>query len=146
MTIKYILSVIFLSIFLLSCSTDPVAIDYHTDQCADCKMMISDSRFGAELVTKKGKIFKYDAIECMIRAYISQGESEFAHVMVTDFNSPSTLINAKESTYLVSTSRPSPMGGNLSGYYESSSIDKTLLHSESVILDWDGLVQHYEMK
>ena len=52
----------------LSCSTDPEPISFGVDQCTLCRMNISDSKFGAEIVTKKGKIFKYDAAECMLNA------------------------------------------------------------------------------
>ncbi len=38
---------------------------YSQDACHHCKMIISDKRFGAEFVTEKGKIYKFDAIECL---------------------------------------------------------------------------------
>ena len=42
--------------FLTGCSTEPLPIRYGQDNCDFCKMTISDHRFGAEIVTKKGKI------------------------------------------------------------------------------------------
>jgi copper chaperone NosL len=40
--------------------------------------------------------------------------------MVTDFLQPAELIDATNATYLVSDSRPSPMGGDLSAYLNYS--------------------------
>jgi copper chaperone NosL len=126
-----------------SCSTEPQPIEYHADQCAECKMMISDQRFGAELVTKKGKIFKYDAAECLVRAVKVKGESEFAHIMVTDFKSPTQLIDATSATYLISELRPSPMGANLSAYKEKNQIDDSLIQENAEILDWKQILANF---
>ena len=41
-------------------------INYGVDACAYCKMNIVDPKFGAELITKKGRVYKFDAIECMV--------------------------------------------------------------------------------
>ena len=65
--IKNLMMLLVFSVFMFSgCSLEPKPIEYGEDQCDACKMRISDSRFGAELVTTKGKIYKYDA---MFRAH-----------------------------------------------------------------------------
>ena len=47
---------IFISIFILiGCSTKVEQINYNKDVCAYCGMMITDRKFGAELITKKEK-------------------------------------------------------------------------------------------
>ena len=110
----FILSVVTIS--LVSCSLDMKPINYNEDQCASCKMIISDKRFGAELVTNKGKVFKYDAAECMLREVAKEGKRKYARIGITHFIDPGTLKNAEEAAYLVSENRPSPMGANLSCY------------------------------
>jgi len=50
---------------LTACSHEPDPIRYGKDACAHCKMTIMDKRFSAELITAKGKVFKFDAAECM---------------------------------------------------------------------------------
>jgi len=58
------------SIFLLlSCSTGSQPINYGKDNCDFCKMTIMDQKFGTEIVTKKGKIYKFDSDECMRNFY-----------------------------------------------------------------------------
>ena len=34
-----------------------------------CKMTLVDKKFGAEVVTKKGKVYKFDDLNCMIKFY-----------------------------------------------------------------------------
>lgn len=127
----------------ISCSTEPQPIEYHVDQCADCKMNISDQRFGAELVTIKGKIYKYDAAECMIRAVNLKGEAEFEHILVTDFNKPKQFIDATSATFLISELRPSPMGANLSSYVGKDQIEATMINEEAKILDWNQILDYF---
>ena len=127
----------------ISCSTEPKPIEYHVDQCAECKMNISDQRFGAELVTKKGKIYKYDAAECMIRAVKVAGDSEFAHILVTDFKQPTQFIDATTATFLVSELRPSPMGANLSANVGKEFIDEAFIDDTSEILDWKQILSNF---
>ncbi len=56
-----------LSFLLVSCKVEESPINYGKDACKYCKMKIVDQQHAAEIVTKKGKPFKYDAIECMVR-------------------------------------------------------------------------------
>lgn len=104
------------TIFLASCQVKPREINYGHDQCAACKMMITDARFGAELVTKKGKTFKYDALECMLPVVIKNGLDTYAFILATDFQNPGTLQDAATLNFLITDKIPSPMGKNLSAH------------------------------
>lgn len=57
---------IFLLLFVLtSCSNKIQDINYGSDSCDFCSMGIVDQGHASQLVTTKGKNFKFDAIECM---------------------------------------------------------------------------------
>ncbi|MBK8506640.1 MAG: hypothetical protein IPL46_33270 [Saprospiraceae bacterium] len=114
MRISYIY--LFIGVILCSCTVGPVAINYGVDQCHACRMTISDQRFGAELVTTKGKVFKFDAIECMIPEVIKQEGDAYAFKMATDYAMPAKLIDVAELDFLQSPEIPSPMGRNLSAH------------------------------
>ena len=43
-------------LFLSSCSAKPEPFNYGKDICADCSMTIMDPKFGAQIITDKGKI------------------------------------------------------------------------------------------
>ncbi len=109
-------SIVTILILSVACKISPEEINYDFDECAFCKMKISDSRFGAELVTGKGKVYKYDSPECLFATLAEESVEDHSYILVTDFTTPKTLITAQDATYLISPNRPSPMGGNLSAY------------------------------
>ena len=123
--------------FLIGCKVEPRQIDYNMDQCHACKMMIVDNRFGCELVTTKGKVFKYDAIECLVPEVVMNGEDYYEYILVTHFDEPAVLKNARESYYLIHAERPSPMGQNLSAYSE-----KMLNNFTEEWYTWNELVEY----
>lgn len=106
---------LFIGFFAMSCSIDPTPIAYGNDECKFCMMKIMDERFGAEVVTEKGKIFKFDSIECMMR-FLNETPGKNNHVLVTHVNAPNMLQDAATSHYVICKHIPSPMGGNLSSY------------------------------
>src|SRR5690606_32241093 len=53
-------------------SGGPKPINYGKDQCAHCRMTVSDARFGSQLVTKKGRAFHFDDVQCLV-AYVEGG-------------------------------------------------------------------------
>ncbi len=64
---KYFIAIfLLLSLVTASCGSNPEPINYGHDECEFCRMQISDNRYGAELVTDKGKVYKFDSIECLI--------------------------------------------------------------------------------
>ena len=119
----------------VSCSTDPEQINFGTDQCALCKMIISEQRFGSEIVTKKGKIFKYDGAECMMNA-LNLGNVNYddaAGFYVIDAANPKQLTDAVNASYLISEKLPSPMGANLSAYSKKSDAEAKIRAIEEAL-------------
>jgi len=113
-----------LTICLGGCSTKPQPIRIGQDNCDFCKMAISDNRFGAEIVTKKGKIFKFDDEHCIIGFLNTKKitQQEIAGVYFTDFNSPHQLINVAEAHFLQSPALKSPMNGNIAAFTSEDSL------------------------
>lgn len=116
--LKKILLPLILSLSWIACTPEIVPIDYGADNCDNCMMTISDQRYGAELLTQKGKAYKFDAIECLAAFHIDPANTELEvhSIWITDFSSPGTLIDAKQATFLKSTTLKSPMGLYLSGH------------------------------
>ena len=133
-------------IILSSCNVSPEAIHYNFDECAYCKMKISDIRFGAELVTTKGKIYKYDSAECLVRTYIEDEQKKYAYILVTNYGQTHNLMDASTSTYLISENQPSPMGGNLSAYEHKSQAEIILAEKGGKTLNFDDLIAAYKVK
>lgn len=131
-----------------SCTTNPEPINFGTDQCEHCRMTIVDNKFGAEIITTKGKIYKFDAAECMVR-YVKTGKINDADVkeyLVIDASKPAQLIDAKKAVYLISENFPSPMGANLSAYANRNDAEAFHKNYNGEIKNWDDILVKFKMK
>lgn len=132
---------------VVSCSTDPEQINFGSDQCALCRMNISEQKFGAEIVTKKGKIFKYDGTECMLNA-LSLGNVNYddaAGFYVIDAANPKQLTDAVNASYLISEKLPSPMGANLSAYSKKSDAEANQKQYGGELKTWSDLLVKFKV-
>ena len=112
---------------MTSCSNNPEPIKMGSDACIFCKMPISDKRFGAEAVTSKGKIYKFDDIGCMLEFVKSQKESfSRAHFYFTDFEANHSLLESSESFLLKSDDLKTPMNGNIAAFSSEQSLQMAL--------------------
>ncbi|NOX17400.1 MAG: hypothetical protein GXO87_03850 [Chlorobi bacterium] len=129
----------FAFLFLVSCSIEKSPINYGKDACHFCKMTIVDRQHAAEVVTDKGKAYKYDAIECMLNDLQGNKERKIALFLIDDYSSPGELIDAKEATYLISENLPSPMGANLTGFGSKEKAMETQKEKGGTIYSWNDL-------
>ena len=130
-----------LTLSLSGCNTDPQPIRIGQDNCDFCKMTISDNRFGAEIVTKKSKVYKFDDEHC-IMAFIhakTVAQDEIAGIYFTDFNSPHELINAEHAYFLQSPSLKSPMNGNIAAFSQEDSLYKVLPKFYGNKITWEDV-------
>lgn len=121
-------------------STGPQAIQYGKDQCVYCKMTISDARYGTQLVTKKGRAYNFDDVQCMI-AYVEDGDisrDDIAAFYLPDFKS-NELLPAEELFYLKSEALKSPMRGDIAAFKSKSDMEETLAEVGGTPLTWDNL-------
>lgn len=133
------LIVIVLTVF--SCSVEPQDIEYGQDACYYCEMTIVDKIHGAEIVTKKGKVYKFDATECMIYHIKENNKKDIALFLTNGFNEPEILIDAKKATYLISENVPSPMGANLSAFKVKENAEKVKDSKGGKLYNWEELLK-----
>jgi len=141
-----ILTLVSFGFLLSSCSSVPEPITYGQDGCTYCEMTIMDQRYGTELVTSKGKVFKFDSIECLVR-YLKEGQVEQSNVklvLCTPFNHPETLENAEHSHILHSPGMPSPMGMFLTAFNDESVAMKFQEENGGDIYNWQELLDKFE--
>jgi copper chaperone NosL len=105
------------AVLLIGCAsgTQPQPIAYGTDECAHCQMAIVDQRYATELITAKGKVYKFDSIECLASFDALQGAAG-DHRFVTPFNTPGTLVPVADALIVRSPKLPSPMGADLTAF------------------------------
>ncbi len=124
-----------------ACATDPEPISYGKDACDHCRMTIMDSKFGAELVTAKGKVFKFDDVNCMINfgAKLPGGLEEAAHVLVADMDQPFTLVPVQEACFVRADAVRSPMGSRVAAFASGTTCAENMTAWKGDQLDWQAV-------
>ncbi|MGN6567635.1 MAG: nitrous oxide reductase accessory protein NosL [Flavipsychrobacter sp.] len=115
----------FLSIFcftliagLSSCKQSFEPIDYGHDACMHCRMTIIDKRYAAEILTDKGKAYKFDDMGCLLK-YISDNNLQVANakIFVANYAAPAnSFLDARVATYIHSELLKTPMNGNYAAF------------------------------
>ena len=107
----------FLSLCLFSCGRAYEPIEYGKDPCAHCRMTIVDDRYAAELVTGKGRAYKFDDVICMKQFISAQQSDDQLLVFVEDYSKQvEGAIDAKTAIYLQHEFFSSPMNGNYAAF------------------------------
>jgi len=140
--LKHYLSIALLLLFM-SCNVSPKAIAYGEDGCHFCRMTIVDKVHAAEIVTQKGKVYKFDATECMIHFMGDFDTSEIALYLSNNYMEPEVLIDATQATFLISENIPSPMGAFLSAFKDKTDAKKVRKEKNGTLYSWSSLLEHF---
>ena len=128
--------------FLTSCNSQPEPLKIGSDVCLLCKMGVADSKFGGELITSKGKIYKFDDIGCMIR-FIKTGDvkqKDISRTVIVNYEKPNDFIDADKAVLIISETTKSPMGFNIAAFSSKESVSKI----EGKIFSWNELYNKIE--
>ena len=131
-------ALLILTLSFSSCSTKPEPVKYGQDNCYACKMGMADPKFGGEVITKKGKVFKFDDVICMIR-FLKSGAlkpGEIKQNVVINFEKQNDFIDVKDAFFFTSSELRSPMGSNTAAFMTEAAVKKT---GEGQIIKWDEL-------
>lgn len=110
----------------VSCSSGPEPIQYGKDECASCKMTLTDKRFGAEIVTNKGKVFKYDDLNCLVET-LREGtvaEEDVAAMYVVDFKKTGAFVDVQQALFLENEAIKSPMRSDIAGFSSAADLQE----------------------
>ncbi len=127
-----------------SCEIKPQPISYGTDVCQFCSMTIVDMQHAAEVVTKKGKAFKYDSIECLLNARGEFKENAIALYLCNHYTGSGELIPMEEASFLISEALPSPMGAYLTAFDTKMEALEIKDELGGDLYNWEELLKHWE--
>jgi len=125
-------------VFLASCSNNPEPFVYGKDVCHSCKMGIADPKFGAEVVSKKGKVYKFDDVKCLV-SFLKSGEiteKDISQKLVINFQKQNDFIDVSKAFFLVSPELKSPMGGNAAAFTAKQEAEKIKTNIQGHVILW----------
>jgi copper chaperone NosL len=142
---KYVL---ILSIVLIAagCKVEPVALQYGKDHCYTCKMTLTDNKFGAEVVTDKGKIYVFDDTNCMVN-FLNSGyleESEVKFKLIADYTQPGKLVPVEQGFFLKSDEIRSPMNSAIAAFENEASMREFKKQWNAIYLGWGELQTEFK--
>ena len=91
-----------------------------------CKMTMVDPKFGGEVITKKGKVYKFDDVICMIHFLnpASVKETDISQKYLINFQKQNDFIDVSNAFLFVSPELKTPMGGNAAGFVSQQEAEK----------------------
>ena len=133
-----ILLIVILAALTYGCTVEPEPLAYGTDMCYTCKMTLMDPKFGAEIVTKKGKVYKFDDVNCMLNLYHSDFDSQgdISHLLVINFAQPTKFIDATNSWYLKSELIRSPMASGIAAFATQEEYSTYKKEWKAILMSW----------
>jgi len=131
-----------LAFVLFSCNTKPEPFAYGKDICADCSMTIMDPKFGAEIITKKGRVHKFDDAHCLISFLASQKAkpADISQTVFIDYENNQNFLDVKSMFIVVSPQLKSPMNSNAAAFSNKGSAEKMAAKTGGAIKSWDELL------
>jgi copper chaperone NosL len=127
---------------LISCSSGPQPIKLGQDACSFCKMSIADNHFGAEMMTKKGKVYKFDDMHC-IAGFIKSNEvakSDIKEIWLVNYAEPHNFIPDQKAFLFESKDLHSPMGGNIANFDDESKMKEVMKNIKGEVLTWNQFI------
>lgn len=126
---------------LNSCNTQPQAFALGKDICDDCKMTIMENRFGGEIITKKGKVYKFDDAHCLA-SFLKKDivkKTDIARTVFIDYDNSKNFLDASSAYFVVSDQLKSPMNSNAASFTTRAEAEKTAKETNGKVFVWNDL-------
>ncbi len=120
------------------CNVGPVAIKYGKDTCAHCRMMLTDPKFGCEIVTAKGRVFIFDDLNCMVGFMKKENlkEADVSHKVVINYLKTGEFIDVDSAVFVAHASFKSPMRADIGAFSSTAAAKEYLSREGAQKLTW----------
>jgi copper chaperone NosL len=121
-------------------SRGPAPFQWGEDACHFCKMTLIEKGFAAQRINAKGKVYKYDSIECLLSDLKEHPPQAGERLFVSDRSRPdAALLEAASAHYLQGGSLASPMGKALAAFAAADSARTWQTRVGGDLAGWDRL-------
>ena len=132
---------VFLTFSFFSCAkTEVVPIKLNVDTCDFCKMTIADGKYAAEVISEKGRVFKFDDIMCMIQYEKENANTKIAAYYVSDYVQDNVLIPAKTAFFISEGTIQSPMRGGVIAFSSENDAKEFGIKFKAKPITWEAII------
>jgi len=125
---------------LAACSRGFDPVDYGKDACAHCRMTIVDHRYAAELVTEKGRAYKFDDLQCMRQLMAAEKPQGHSLLFVESYlGQPNAPLDATKAVYLKHEFFATPMNGHYAAFASAADAQSFMDSLNIPALRWEEL-------
>jgi copper chaperone NosL len=133
-----------LTLAMLACDAPgPGVIHYDTDACDHCRMTISDPKFAAQLVTRTGKIYRFDDPACLA-SFVAAGsitERDTIGIWLNDYRNPESRVSSTEVVFVVSEHVRAPMNGGAAAFSSREAAEALQEATGGRLAQWADIVK-----
>lgn len=102
-----------LGLMAAACQRVPRPLVAGVDACDFCRMTVSDTRFGGEIQSRTGRLYAFDAVECLASFHLdADARGDVRAAWVSDFET-GRLVPVDSATFVQDGRVHSPMGRQL---------------------------------
>lgn len=134
--------ILLLSFSFMSCADFKVEpIKLNADSCDFCKMSIADGKFAAEVITQKGRVYKFDDIGCMSNYCKENANTKMGAYYVGDFTQDNVLIPAQTAFFITGGAINSPMHGGIIAFSNEKDAKEFGTKLNAKLINWEVVVK-----
>ncbi len=134
-------AVLALALSANACGSGPRPLVAGEDSCRYCRMTIEDPRFGAMVLTARGRLETFDSIECLA-GYVAplKGTTAPRAVWVADVEHAGRWLDVQHARFVYGGTLHSPMGRKLAAV--DSSADPAAIRERlgGVLMSWTEVI------
>ncbi|TVR77883.1 MAG: nitrous oxide reductase [Saprospirales bacterium] len=135
-----------MALFIIGCTVEPRPINFGHDDCELCKMKLMDERFGAQLVTDKGRIFMFDDVNCMVMFLDSEEgkRHNYSYELIVDFSNPGELLDVHYTYFLQTPEVRTPMNSEIIALPNEEKANELRSEMNGIRLVWGEVLTKYK--
>ena len=138
----FVLLLTLLCVVACTVNDKPQPVNLGKDNCEKCGMTIEEPQFACEIITDKGKCFKFDDLSCLFH-HINEkklSDSIVTKIYVADYEHPDSLIDIKTANLVLGQDIKSPMNGGVAAFKNKNHARTFATKTRSILLDsWERL-------
>lgn len=132
-----------LAVLVAACGVaGPEPLGWNEAACTHCHMTLADRRFGAEIVTTRGRLLPFDDAGCAAEHLSSRaiGLDEVSSIWVIDYVHSDSLIAAATAHFVQSEAFHTPMGSGLAATADRATADSLARATGGTLRTWNEVL------